>query len=269
MKYSSQEKRKSSYQPVVPAVDQACRILLCLSKNSNHRMGLTEIVREVGIHKSKGFSILHTLSQFGLVEKDPQTKTYSLGVGILHLSRHVLDHLSYPEVASPFLQDLANETNGTALFGLLQGDHVIVLAKHEGNQNIGFTVRLGHRFHLTLGAHGKAIVAFMNEKERKKILAQKKLYFYLNPSRMNKTRLKEELAKCKESGFAQDLGEITPGVNVVSSPIFAHKDKLIGALILMGTFPANKIQEYGNKVSSIARQISSKLGAEVELVFPK
>ncbi len=269
MKYSSQEKRKSSYQPVVPAVDQACRILLCLSKNSNHRMGLTEIVKEVGIHKSKGFSILHTLSQFGLVEKDPQTKTYSLGVGILHLSRHVLDHLSYPEVASPFLQDLANETNGTALFGLLQGDHVIVLAKHEGNQNIGFTVRLGHRFHLTLGAHGKAIVAFMNEKERKKILAQKKLYFYLNPSRMNKTRLKEELAKCKESGFAQDLGEITPGVNVVSSPIFAHKDKLIGALILMGTFPANKIQEYGNKVSSIARQISSKLGAEVELVFPK
>lgn len=268
MKSTLREKKRSSYQPIVPAVDQACRILIYLSKNSNHRVGLSEIAKEVGIHKSKGFSILHTLCQFGLVEKDPQTKTYSLGVGILSLSRHVLDHLSYPGVATPFLEGLANETNGTALFGLIQGEHIIVLAKHEGNQDIGFTVRLGHRFHLTLGAHGKAIVAFMNEKEREKILAQKKIYFYWDPSRMDKIRLREELARCRESGFAQDLGEITPGVNVISSPIFAHRDKLIGALILMGTFPANKIEEYGNKVATIARQISRKLGAEVEFVYP-
>ncbi len=86
---------------------------------------------------------------------------------------------------------------------------------------------------------------------------------------MNRRRLKEELAKRRESGFAQDLGEITPGVNVVSSPIFAHKDKLIGALILMGTFQVNKIQEYGIRVSAIARQISSKLGADIEQLYPK
>ncbi len=36
----------------------------------------------------------------------------------------------------------------------------------KGNQDIGFTVRLGHHFHLTLGAHGKAIMAFMDEQER-------------------------------------------------------------------------------------------------------
>jgi DNA-binding IclR family transcriptional regulator len=267
-----QENRRvgsSSYKPIVPAVDQACRILFCLSQNSNPKMGLTEIVKEVGIHKSKGFSILNTLSQFGLVEKDPQSKTYSLGIGLLSLSRHVLDHLRYPEVASPFLQDLANETNGTALFGLIQGEHVMVLAKHEGNQNIGFTVRLGHRFHITLGAHGKAIVAFMPEKEREKILSQKKLYFYWDPSRMNKKRLQDEMMKCRALGFAQDLGEITPGVNVVSSPLFAHRDKLIGALILMGTFPPNRIQDFGSRVVSVARQISLKLGAEVERLYPR
>lgn len=258
----------SSYKPIVPAVDQACRILICLGKNSNPKMGLTEIANEVGIHKSKGFAILNTLHQFGLVEKDPQSKTYSLGIGLLSLSRYVLDNLRYPEVASPFLKELANETNGTALFGIIQREHVMVLVKHEGNQNIGFTVRLGHRFHITLGAHGKAIVAFMPEKEQKKILSQKKLYFYWDPSRVNKKRLKEELKKCRELGFAQDLGEITPGVNVVSSPIFAHRDKLIGALILMGTFPPNIIQKLGSRVVSVAKQISLKLGAEIEKLYP-
>jgi len=258
---------KSTYHPHVPAVEQACRVLLCLSKNSNHKMGLTEICKEVAIHKSKGFSILNTFSHFGLVEKDPQAKVYSLGPRLLTLSRHFLYHLRYPEVVSPFLQDLATETNGTALFGLIDGEQVIVVGKHEGNQNIGFTVRLGHHFHITLGAHGKSIVAFMPEPEREKILSKKRTYFYWDPSRLNGNRLREELAKCRELGFAQDIGEITPGVNVVSAPLFAQQDKLIGCLILMGTFSKNKVHEYGLKVATLARQVSIKLGAEGEFLY--
>lgn len=231
-------------------------------------MGLTEIVKEVGIHKSKGFSILNTLSQFGFVEKDPKSKTYSLGPGLLTLSRHVLDNIRYPEVASPFLQQLANETNGTALFGLINGEHVIVLGKHEGNQNVGFTVRLGHRFHITLGAHGKAIVAFLPEVEREKILTKKKTYFYGDPSRMNTELLREELNECLTFGYAKDLGGITPGANVISAPLFANHDKLIGCLILIGTFQENKIEEYGPKVVEFACQISQKLGADIQTVYP-
>ena len=262
-------KKESSYKPLVPSVEQASRILLCLSKNSNFKMGLTEISREVGIHKSKGFSILNTLNQFGFVEKDLQTKTYSLGPGLLSLSRHVLDNIRYPEVVAPFLRHLALETNGTAIFGLINGEHIIVVGKHEGNQNIGFTVRLGHRFHITLGAHGKSILAFMPETEREKILSRKKVFFYLDPSRVDREFLKEELARCRALGYSQDIGNITPGANVVSAPLFAHRDKMIGCLILIGTFTENKIPEYGPKVAGIARQISQKLGATVETIYPK
>jgi DNA-binding IclR family transcriptional regulator len=94
------------------------------------------------------------------VEKDSRIKTYSLGTRLIFLARNVLDNLYYPDIVAPFLQNLAIETNGTAVFGLINGEHVFVVSKHEGNQNIGFSVRLGHRFHITLGAHGKAIVAF-------------------------------------------------------------------------------------------------------------
>jgi len=231
-------------------------------------MGVTEIGREVGIHKSKAFSILHTLNQFGFVEKDPRTKTYFLGPGLLFLSRNVLDNLRYPEVVAPFLERLATQANGTAVFGLINGEHVFVVGKHEGNQNVGFTVRLGHRFHITLGAHGKAIVAFMPEAQRERILAKKRVYFYWNPSLMNMKRLREELARCRASGFAQDVGEITPGVNVLSAPVFAHNDKLIGCIILIGTFSEEKIREFGPEVVTVAKQVSSKLGAKTEILYP-
>jgi DNA-binding IclR family transcriptional regulator len=258
-------KGKSAYKPLVPAVEQASRVLLCLGESPNFKMKLTEICKQVGIHKSKGHSILNTLKQFGFVEKDPQTKTYSLGPALIFLSRHVLDNLYYPDIVAPFLDDLAKETNGTALFGLIYAEHLLVVGKREGNQNIGFSIRLGHRFHITLGAHGKAMVAFMPEADREKILTKKRVYFHgLDISRLNMKRLRDELTKCRQLGYAQDVGEITTGVNFVSAPIFGVQEKIVGCIILIGTFPEGLIEKYGPKTADVARRISYKLGADMK-----
>ena len=199
--------------------------------------------------------------QYGFTEKDLQTKTYSLGPSLLFLSRNFLDNLYYPDIVAPFLESLAKETGGTAMFGLISGSHVFVLNQREGNENIGFRLRFGQRFHITLGAHGKAIVAFLPEAEREAILSRKKLYFHGDPSRVDMKRLKKEFVKCRESGFACDIGEVTPGVTVISAPVFGLREKLIGCIGLIGVYPKSKIQEYGPKVTSVAKQISHKLGA--------
>jgi DNA-binding IclR family transcriptional regulator len=246
-------------------VEQAVRVLLCLGEGSDFKMGLTQICHRVGIHKSKGYAILNTLKQFGFVEKDPHAKTYSLGASLIFLSRHVLDNLHYPEIVGPFLDDLAKETNGTALFGLIYGDHLLVVGEREGNQNIGFSIRLGHRFHITLGAHGKAIVAFMPEADREKILTKKKVYFHgLDVSRLNMKRLREELNQCRHLGYAQDVGEVTAGVCFVSAPVFGVQEKIIGCIILIGTFGESLIERYGPKTADTARRISYKLGADIK-----
>jgi DNA-binding IclR family transcriptional regulator len=261
-------RKKSAYKPLVPAVEQASRILLCLGEGDRFKMRLTDICKQVGIHKSKGHTILNTLIKFGLVEKDPHTKTYSLGPALIFLSRYVLENLNYTDIVSPFLEDLARETNGTALFGLINGDHLFVVARRERNQNIGFTTRLGHRFHITLGAHGKAIVAFFPEAEREKILSKKRVYFHgLDISRLNMKRLRDELARCRQLGYAQDVGEITPGVNFVSAPVFGLQEKIIGCIILIGTFEESLIGKYGPRTSEVARQVSHKLGADVETLY--
>lgn len=260
----SKGQAKSAYKPVVPAVEQASRILFCLAESAHPKATLAEICRKVQIHKSKGHSILNTLKQFGLVDKDPQAKTYSLGPSLIFLSRNVLDHLSYPDVVAPFLQNLARDTNGTAVFGLIHDDHVFVVAKNEGNQNIGFSLRLGHRFHMTLGAHGKAIFTFLDQTERSKLLARKKLYFYGDPSRMDMKRLSEDVVKCRRTGFAYDTGEVTPGVNVISAPVFAYHGKIVGCLIVIGTFSEDVIDQHGSKVADTAGQISYRFGANVQ-----
>ena len=262
------ETADSSYKPLVPAVEQASRVLFCLGESPDFKMRLTEICNHVGISKSRGHSVLNTLKQFELVEQDTRTKTYSLGPALIFLSQRVLNNLSYPEIATPFLEPLAKETNGTTAFGLISGSHVLVVAKRDGNQNIGFAVPLGHRFHITLGAHGKAITAFMNEIDRQELLANNKLHFYGDTTRMDSRRLDEDIAKCKTRGFAQDIGEVTPGVIVLSTPVFGIGEKMVGCVILIGTFETGKIQKYGPKVACAAKQISHKLGAKIEAIYP-
>ena len=259
---------KDGYSTLVPAVEQAGRILTCLAQSPSFKMTLTEICREVGIYKSKGYSILNTLQKFGFVHKYEEGKKYSLGPGLIGLSRHFLDKLDYRETATPFLEKLAEETRTTTFFGVISDDSVFIVAKCEATQDIDVTLRLGHRFPLTAGAHGKAIAAFLSETERQKMLAGKKLLFHGGSSKLDRQRLAIELKQCKKNGFAVDLGELNTGINAIAAPVFGAQEKLIGSIFIVGTFQKTHVREYGLLVAGCARQVSYMLGADVEKAYP-
>jgi DNA-binding IclR family transcriptional regulator len=265
---SSPRKKPEAYKPgyssLVPAVEQASRILLALAQNRSGTMTLTEICNEVGIHKSKGFAILNTLQHFAFVQRETQTKHYSLGPGLLFLSNSVLSNLDLRKVATPILRTLATETDSTAFFGVISGGHVLVVAKDEGGQDVGVTIRLGHRFPLAWGAHGKSILAFSSEMDRKKILRRKMLYFHGEASKFDGARLEQELAMCREVGFAADLGDMKAGIHAVASAVFGPSGKLIGSLVVLGTFPKESAAGYGAQVAEAAREFSESIGGSHE-----
>ena len=259
MEDSYQKRRnKSGYTPIVPAVDQAARVLINMAKSQETAMRLTDIFREVDIPASKAFSILATLNKYGFIEKDPQTKTYSLGLGLLFLARRVLDRLDIRDIVTPFVEELAKQTRKTVFFGLNNEEHVFVVAKREGDPFMDISIRLGHRFHMTFGALGKAILAFLSEPEREKILSKKNLYFYGDPSRMDKDRLIKEIEQCRKRGFAEERGDIRPGIHAVSAPVMGPGGKVIGCLTLIGTFAESLAEKYGHKVADTGRRISDK-----------
>jgi len=84
---------------------------------------------------------------------------------------------------------------------------------------------------------------------------------------LNMKLLRDEITNCRRVGFAQDVGEITPGINVVSAPVFSLHEQIIGCIILIGTFPESMIEKYGSKTADIAKQVSYRLGADVETIF--
>ena len=236
-----------------PAVDQAARVLICLGKNPSFKMKLTEIC--------------NALVKYGFVLKDPNDKTYSLGPGIISLSRKVLDNLNYGELVGPSLETLANATQSTALFGIISEESLIIVAKREVDMRIGVTVGIGHRFPITWGAHGKAILSFMDEEQKKRILSRKKLYFHGEPGKLDMERLHTEITIYKKNGYAVDIGQMSNGMNAVASPVFGTGRNPIGAVFVLGTFPEALVPTCGPMVAEKAVEISRLFGAETESVF--
>jgi DNA-binding IclR family transcriptional regulator len=260
---------KTGYTPLVPAVQQGAEILICLAKSPTFKMRLTDICHEVGIHKSKGYSILNTLKNFGLIEKDPQTKTYSLGPALVFLSGRVLENMYNKEKVAPFLESLAKETQSTAFFGLRVDSHLFVMAKHEAYSGVNITIRLGYRFPLTYRSHGKAILAFLPQEEREQLLASEKLLFYDDTSPEKMEQLREELDRCRQLGYAQDLGDLVPRYNSVAAPVFGHNGKVVACLVVVGAFDESLVEHYGYKVVECAKSVSYTFGADVEKVYEK
>jgi DNA-binding IclR family transcriptional regulator len=258
-KSDNNDKPKSTYSGIVPAVEEASRILITLARNNSGKMTLTQIRREVGIHNSKAFSILNTLQKSGFVQKDPVTKTYSLGMGLIYLAQKVLDTLDLREAASPFLSRLSSGTNSTAFLGLIAGNYVYVAAKDEGSQAVAVTFRIGQRFPLFWGTHGKAILAFLPEEERSEIMASDGLAFRGYGSAHDLGDLKSELTSCRRSGYAVDLDETKIGIRSVAAPVFGPTAKLIGAFVVIGTFPGELAYDYGRRVAREAQIFSQSL----------
>jgi DNA-binding IclR family transcriptional regulator len=248
---------------IVPAVEQASWILFCLAEADSSHLSLIEICTKVGIHKSKAFSILRTLQKFGLVQRNIEGKGYSLGPGLIGLSRRFLDNLSAPGLAEPLLEELSKKTGTTAALGMVADRNVFVAAKREDSRAIVVTMRVGHRFPLTYGCHGKAIAAFLPQSDLDNLLKDKKLYFYGAPEKFDRARLMEEIARCRLDWYAEDIEDTAPGLNAVAAPVLGPNDLPIGYLVILGLASAEAAKEYGPLVAEAGKSLSRKLGAKI------
>lgn len=249
---------------VSPAVEQASNILFCLAEAKSTFMSLTEICAHVGTHKSKAFTILETLQRSGLVRKNTDDRGYALGPGLITLSRKVLDDLNAPVLAEPILEELAKKAGTTAALGLIVGSNVFVAAKRESGGPVVVTMRVGHRFPLTYGCHGKAIAAFLLKEELKSLMKEKRLYFSGDPAKFNRKKAMADIERCRVDWFAEDLEETAPGLNAVAAPVLGPNSRPIGYIVLLGLVSAEAAHQYGFLVAEAGKALSRQLGAKVD-----
>jgi DNA-binding IclR family transcriptional regulator len=244
----------------VPAVEQAIRVMLCLADSGSIPKSLTDICTEVGIHRSKAFSILNTLDEYGFAKKNPNRKGYVLGPGLLTITGKMLEKLSLSRFVEPVLDNLAKKAGATVSMGLIADDKTYVVAEYQGAPGIGISSPIGYTTPVTYGSHGKAIAAFLPENELEELLKNENLYFYGSPDKYDKTKLRQDLAQCRRTGFALELGDIQRGVNAIAVPIPDQNKYPIGFVTIVGFFTEEEAMKLGPLAVEAVKTISKEAG---------
>ena len=100
----------------IQAIERAIMIMNCFT-DEEPELRLQEICDRLDLNKSTAHGILNTLKHHGLMEQDPETQKYRLGLNLLVLGGKVLNRLDIRTVASPIIKDVCGKTDEDSASG--------------------------------------------------------------------------------------------------------------------------------------------------------
>ena len=212
---SRQTPQQGLVKPVT-AVSRAAGILRHLGRNQEP-MGVNRIARDLDLIPSTVLHILRTLAHEDLVVFDPNTKRYSLGVGVLGIARNMLGGSGFVQAAQGHLEAIARTFDVTAVAVELDShDHMVVAALARSRLDLSIHVNIGSHFPALISATGRCVAA-QSTWNRVELARRFKALRWQNPPAFE-TWL-EEIAAARRDGYAMDDGNYIRGIIVLAAPV--------------------------------------------------
>lgn len=246
----------------VQVIDRIFQILDLLAK-AKGEMGVTEVARQLGLHKSTVHRLVATLERHRYVEKNAENAKYRLGWRLFELGTLAVSRLDLHGLARPFLASLVKETCETAHLGVMSHGELISIVSVEADRALRLPATVGRRSPLYCTSQGKAILAFSDPEVADEII-RKMTFKAFTPNTITKPlRLKDELARIRKIGYALDNEEMEEDLRCIGAPVFNHASQVIGALSIAG--PAYRVSSahlprLSTVVMRTAAQLSAALG---------
>jgi len=249
------------------AIDKTLIILSSFAPY-NHEWGTIELSQHLGLHKATVSRILLALARHGFLSQNPHTKKFTLGPALMRLSGALRRSLktNLVQLSKPFVDELRDTIKETVILELPSGNASFMAYIAEGPRMVRLAGAIGDPLPLHAAAGGKAILAFLPEETRKRLL-QGRLKRFTTNTLANRKDLERELARIRESGVAYDREEIDEGTGAVSCPIFDHERRPVASIVVAG--PHQRIQEYCDTLivpalKQVADRISGSLFCEAQ-----
>ena len=226
-------------------------------------LGVAEISRRVGLHKSVTHRILATLTDLGLLAPGSVDGMYRLGVKSLELGLSYLRHSPIDRVSGIHLTRLAQQFPEFVFHvAILDGTEIVYQKSVSGPQAKWHPLTLGRRRPAYCTALGKVLLAYLSSAELNSYLAKVELRPFTPNTITSRDMLVEELKKIRVQGWAFDNQESTERY-CIGGPIRNHTGMVVASLSLAGL--KEHLDKYGQchlveKIKQVADDISRDLG---------
>ena len=261
MNDQSEVKRK-----IIGSVQRAIDILNLFEDNVNE-LGVTDIAKALGLHKSTASGLIQTLEINGYLEQNPDNRKYRLGLKLVERASVLLNQIQIRDIAMPYLEELHSWCDEAISLAVRDGTHVVYIERLLSSQALGMRTEVGKRASVHSTALGRAILSRLPDSELHQIAYSMNLYPITQHTITAPEALIEDIRESRERGFAIDDEENELGARCVSAAIMNHLGEPVAAISIsvpIPRIPYKKVDYFGEKVVEVTRKISAQLGYRAE-----
>lgn len=248
--------------PLLSSVRNAARVLRAFT-HADQELGVSELSRRLGLGKSTTHRLVATLEAERLLEQDPATGKYRLGLALYELGTTVTEHVDLHQAALPVLTTLRHNTGEMVHVAVLDGLEAVYVERLESHHMLPVFRRVGHRLPAHWTSSGKVLLAALPRAELLRRLQGAALESRTSRTITDVNALLTELEQVKARGWASNVEEGELGVTSVGAPLRGGDGKVMAAVTVVGSsdrITPDSMRRYRVAVTEAAAVISRRLG---------
>ncbi|SDB86413.1 DNA-binding transcriptional regulator, IclR family [Raineyella antarctica] len=241
-------RQQPTRQGELRSVGSALDVLECFSVDGE--LGVSDIARRLDIAKSTAHRLLTTLCSRRIVEQNPHTGRYRLGIHLYELGHLAQARSDLRQVALPTMSELSRQTGYVVNLSVPDGADVVYIERLEVGPGSKLLAQSGRRLPSHVTSSGKVIAAYNADADR----ARREAGF---PPRASSTirslpEWQSVLDDVRRVGYAHADNESYEGISTVAIPLLDLGQSAYAALSLLG--PTERL---GPQVPALARLLRS------------
>lgn len=217
---------------ILKTLDNAIQVLNCFTKEKK-AWGVRELARELKTSHTAINRILKTYEKNGFLTQDKESKKYYLGLKFVEFSQIIRERMSITEDILPIMEKISELTKESIFLTWKENKEGVTLAIAESEERIKFSVSIGTRTPLYVGASCKVIMAYLSKDEQINVMEDGFQRFTVNTTNDMESLLKE-LNEIKKQGWSYTCGEYTDQVFGLGVPLFDKNDRVVASVTIAG-----------------------------------
>lgn len=239
------QRETGSRSATLGSVGNAARVLKAFTP-TEREWGVTDLARRLSIAKSTAHRLLATLTDEGLLEQDPITGRYRLGLVVFDMAAAAQSVDLHEAVLTP-MTELRNRTGETVQVAVLDGREVVYVERLDSPNTLRLFVEVGRRNSAHSTGCGKALLAFLSPEQLDRVLRGWDLEAKTKHTITDLKVLRNELSEARRRGYAVNRRESEVGIISVAAPIRDVSGRTVAAVSVAG--PIERLEPLELKVA--------------------
>lgn len=243
-----------------PALEKGLDILELLARQGA-AMTTTEISAALDRSVSELFRMVQVLQHRGYIEPSGGGDGWELSTKLFTLAMARAPMRTLLEASLPVMRELSNEVRQSCHLTVASDGLIVVVARVESPAYVGFSVRPGHRRHITETSSGAVLFAFQPAGERDAWLAR------IQDAPGGKAALKaftDRAEAIRAQGWERIDSSLVQGVVDLSAPVMGGRGAVAALTVpyLHTSQGVLSVEQTAERLRAAAERISAELGGE-------